>query len=154
MLLILMRHAETKNNSKSRKDFDRSLTKEGVIQAKKLGKFLTSSNILIHHAFVSSSQRTRQTAKYALQTLNNITFDNLLYLPTCKELLVFINKLELDGNILILGHNDGISSLASYLMGQNINLNTANAVILEFDCDIPREISGDTGKLVDFFSPT
>ncbi len=153
MLLFLIRHASAQNISKTGKDFDRHLTKEGVMQALKLGEYICSLNVTMKHVYVSSSQRTRETAKYALHSMSNIKYENSLYLPDSNELLKFINDLEINGNLLILGHNEGISSLASYLTNQNVGLNTANGVIIEFDCNNSNEISRDTGRLIDFFSP-
>ena len=153
MLLFLIRHASAKNNSKTEKDFDRSLTKEGVMQAQKLGHYISSLNVVMQHVYVSSSQRTRETAKYALNSFSNIKYENSLYLPDSKELLKFINDLKINGNLLIIGHNEGISSLASYLTNQYVGLRTANGVIIEFDCENSNEISGETGRLIDFFSP-
>jgi phosphohistidine phosphatase len=154
MLLFLIRHAAAQNKSKTGKDFDRSLTKEGEIQAQKLGDYISSLNVIMKHVHVSSSQRTRETAKFALNEMTNIRYDNSLYLPDSKELLKFINELKTNDNLLILGHNEGISSLASYLINQNVRLSTANSVLIEFDCNNTSEISGQTGRLIDFFSPS
>ena len=123
------------------------------MQAQKLGHYISSLNVVMQHVYVSSSQRTRETAKYALNSFSNIKYENSLYLPDCKELLKFINDLKINGNLLILGHNEGISSLASYLTNQYVGLRTANGVIIEFDCENSNEISGETGRLIDFFSP-
>lgn len=154
MFLILIRHATAKNRSITGKDFDRPLTKEGIKQARKLGEFISSKELILDKVCVSSSLRTRETAEYALQTVSDCIIDEELYLAPEKYLLEFINKLNSVGNIVILGHNDGISSLASYLTSQEISLQTASAVILEFDCCNSNEISADTGKVIDFFSPS
>lgn len=154
MFLILIRHATAKNRSITGKDFDRPLTKEGIKQAKKLGHFISSKELILDKVCVSSSLRTRETAEYALQTVSDCIIDEELYLAPEKYLLAFINNLNSTGNIVILGHNDGISSLASYLTSQEIILQTASAVILEFDCYNSNEISADTGKVIDFFSPS
>ena len=153
MLLFLILHASAKNNSKTGKDFDRFLTKEGVMQAQKLGHYISSLNLVMQHVYVSSSQRTRETAKHAFNSKANIKYDDSLYLSSSKELLRFINELETTSNLLILGHNEGISSLASKLTNQYIVLDTANAILIEFDCENSNEISGETGRLIDFFSP-
>ena len=153
MLLFLIRHAAAQNISKTGKDFDRPLTKEGVMQAQKLGDYISSLNVIMKHVHVSSSQRTRETAKYALHAMTNIKYENRLYLTDSNELLKFINELETNGNLLILGNNEGISSLASYLTNHYVGLSTANGVIIEFDCNNSNEISRETGRLIDFFSP-
>ncbi len=156
MLLFLIRHASAKKSSVSGKDFDRCLTKEGIKQAKQLGDYLANLTFPFNdfnEIYVSSSQRTRETAKYALDPKMDIKYDDSLYLPASKQLLKFINKLETGSNLLIIGHNEGISSLASYLTNQYIGLSTANSVIIEFDCNNSKEISAETGKLIDFFSP-
>ena len=153
MLLFLIRHASAKNSSVSGNDFDRCLTKEGIKQAKQLGAYLAKSTFSFDEIYVSSSQRTRETAKYALDPKMDVKYDDSLYLPNSKQLLKFINKLETGSNLLIVGHNEGISNLASYLTNQYVGLNTANSVIIEFDCSNSNEISAATGKLLDFFSP-
>jgi phosphohistidine phosphatase len=153
MLLYLIRHASAKNSSVSGKDFDRCLTKEGIKQSKQLGVYLADSTFSFNEIYVSSSQRTRETAKYALDPKMDVKYDDSLYLPNSKQLLKFINKLETGSNLLIVGHNEGISNLASYLTNQYIGLNTANAVIIEFECINSNEISGETGRVIDVFSP-
>jgi len=153
MLLFLIRHASAKKSSVSGNDFDRCLTKEGIKQAKQLGAYLANSTFSCDEIYVSSSQRTRETAKYALDPKMDVKYDDSLYLPASKQLLKFINKLETGSNLLIIGHNEGISSIASYLTNQYIGLSTANSVIIEFDCNNSKEISAETGKLLDFFSP-
>lgn len=153
MLLLLVRHANAQATSHTGKDFDRSLSEKGVIQAVKLGDYLSSLNLLMDHFYVSSSVRTRETAKHALNSMVNIKYEDCLYLSDSKELLRYINELNTTSNILILGHNEGISSLASKLTNQYIVLDTANAILIEFDCDNSIEISVETGKIIDFFSP-
>lgn len=153
MLLLLVRHANAQAKSHTGKDFDRSLSEKGVMQAIKLEVYLSSPNIIMNDFYVSGSKRTRETAKHALNSMENIKYDDSLYLSGSKELLRFINKLETTSNLLILGHNEGISSRASKLTNQYIVLDTANAILIEFNCDNSNEISAESGKIIDFFSP-
>ena len=154
MLLYLLRHASAENTSPSGKDFDRSLSSIGIDQAKLLRDYVSSLNLNETVFHISSSQRTRETANYALiNCVNHNKFHDELYLTSSKDLLNFINVRNTTKNILILGHNEGISALASYLTNQYIGLNTANCVTISFDCENSNEISGGMGKIIDFFSP-
>ncbi len=154
MLLYLLRHANAAHISPSGKDIDRPLSSIGIKQAILLGDYVSTLNLIQTSIYISSSQRTRETETYALKSCtNNKEFQDELYLTSSKELLNFINGQNTPNNILILGHNEGISSLASYLTDQYIALNTANCITIEFDCVNSNEISGSMGKVIDFFTP-
>lgn len=154
MLLYLLRHAAAENTSPSGKDFDRHLTSIGIEQAILLGEYVSTLNLNETEFHISSSQRTQETANYALiNCTNHIDFHDELYLTSSKDLLNYINIQNSSKNILILGHNEGISTLASYLTDQYIGLNTANCVIISFDCKNSNEISGGMGKIIDYFRP-
>ena len=154
MLLYLLRHANAEHTSPSRNDKDRPLSSIGINQAVLLGDYVSTLNLIETSMYISSSLRTIETENYALKSCtNNKEFHDELYLTSSKELMKFINGQNTTNNILILGHNEGISALASYLTDQYIALNTANCITIEFDCVNSNEISGSMGKIIDFFNP-
>ena len=154
MLLYLLRHANAEHTSPSGKDKDRPLSSIGINQAVLLGDYVSTLNLIETSMYISSSLRTIETENYALKSCtNNKEFHDELYLTSSKELMKFINGQNTTNNILILGHNEGISALASYLTDQYIALNTANCITIEFDFVNSNEISGSMGKIIDFFNP-
>jgi len=153
MLLYLIRHASASDLSETGMDFDRSLNNNGVLQAKQLGVFLDAFKKDIDNIYVSNSRRTRETANYLFDSSKIINYEDSLYLSDAKSILRFINSLQTKGDLLIIGHNEGVSLLASYLINQSIFLDTANALIIKFESDNAKEISGGLGTLIHFFSP-
>jgi phosphohistidine phosphatase SixA len=69
------------------------------------------------------------------------------------SLLDFIWKLEGKEDILLIGHNDGISDLASYFTDEYIGLQTAGYCCIEFDSENWKNTSKSLGRLVDSFRP-
>lgn len=154
MFLFLLRHATAENTSVSGKDFDRSLSPVGLAQAKLLGEYISRINLINTDFYISSSQRTKETSVYAINKyLASAKYFNQLYLASSTDLLKFINEQNSTNNLLIIGHNEGISALASYLTDQYVGLNTANFVTIAFDCKNSNEISGGMGRVIDFFNP-
>ncbi len=154
MLLFLLRHASAENSSKTGKDFDRPLSDEGLNQATQLRKYVSNLHLTETNFYVSSSQRTKETSIIALNlNENRIHFTDQLYLSSSLELLKFINSQCTTKDMLLLGHNEGISALASYLTNQNISLNTANCVTIKVECENSSEISQGMGNVLEFFSP-
>ncbi len=155
MNLYLVRHAMAQNTPVSINDFKRKLTLDGVKQAELLKDYLMGVDFNEIDIYISRSFRTKHTAKIALPnfTKKSWILNENLYLATHQYLLKFINQLNTSRDIFVLGHNDGISSLASYLTGQYIALNTASCVLINFKCENSIEISGATGNLISFFNP-
>ena len=155
MNLFLIRHANAVNYLSSTNDINRILSKEGILQAKKLNEYLLNVNLKITEIYISNSLRTIQTAKLVIpksKDQKRIILPDL-YLASFHDLLNFINQLNTKNDILIIGHNDGISKLASYLINQSVYLDTASCIVINFQCKNSNEISGATGTLIDSFTP-
>ena len=155
MILHLIRHANAMNKSTSGKDFDRRLSVKGGIEAKCLQSFLVTIEFSNTDIYISSSQRTIETSSIALtkKLFANAVYLDELYLASSEMLLKFINELNSEKDILLVGHNEGISSLASYLTNQYVGLGTANYVSVDFPFLNSNQISNGTGTIVRFFEP-
>jgi len=153
--LHLLRHAETEKFSISGRDFDRKLMRKGVRQSTEMLRCLDKKYFENTNLYSSASQRTKETFDLVCSKLNfnQIYFHQELYLAGLEELLKFIWNLKSKNDIFILGHNEGISVLASYLSGQEIHLKTCEYVQLEFDCESSEEISKDCGIIQQAFRP-
>lgn len=157
--LHILRHAKTESQNPSIKDFDRKLVTKGENQAKEIAAFF-DANLPICKTFCSTARRTRQTAKLiqdsvpsVIDKFGKIDFVDGLYLASKDYLFQFVTAKSEAENMLIIGHNEGISDLVSYLTGEFTSLSTSEYVCISFDCDAWSEISFESGKITNRFRP-
>ncbi len=151
--LNLIRHAKTEPQSKSGRDFDRELLPKGRKQAELLAAFLQENGIQLGNVFCSTAARTKETATFITETTAcHIDFFDELYLASCSELKQFIAQ-QNGKTITIIGHNEGISELASMLCGELYVLQTAGFVQLQFELEDWALISQDTALITTRFRP-
>ena len=153
MILHFLRHAKTNQVSPTGRDFDRELLPRGYEQLSELKSKLAQSPITFTRVFCSSAKRTRQTWTEIADLFPNatISFHNELYLASQQTLLNFLNQQQSTETILLIGHNEGLSDLASYLTGSDIHLKTCGYVQLSFPFDHSGFISSNTGNILNSF---
>lgn len=153
MKLHLLRHAKTNQESPTGEDFDRELLPKGVRQAKEMADYLSRlKNLEVH---CSSSMRTQQTLDWIQKKVDciKIIYSKELYLASHIELLHYINQLNTNNDLLLIGHNNGISTFARYLTNRSISLKTCAYACLEVNIDNWTELSKDQAILLDLFRP-
>lgn|SRR5690606_20945171 len=154
--LYILRHAKTNQFSPTGKDFDRELMEKGVKQLVELGTYfqkkVDSSGLV---CFISAAKRTQQTwmgIKHFVRYINETSLHSL-YHANRQELLDFIWEQETESDMLLIGHNFGISDLASYFLDEEIVLSTSELIQLSFDCDQWNETSQGMATLTARFRP-
>ena len=155
MKLHILRHAKTQVIAATNKDFDRKLLPKGIAQAESMGKFLNeklSRKITVH---CSSSARTMQTANIVQSAFEfrDIRYTDKLYHADLHALLDFVWSIEEQDDFLLIGHNEGISDLASYFTEKFISLKTAEYICIEFNVSSWKETSRGLGQVADSFRP-
>jgi phosphohistidine phosphatase len=156
LTLHILRHANTHSSSVTGKDFDRELSSKGLKQSEVLASFLKMNNFQPEVIFCSSAKRTRQTLKEVQKKFNfdnKIEFKDELYLASMAEMFDFVSNLSSENDALIIGHNNGISDLITYLTDDFIDVPTCTFVTLSFDVDNWNEISKGLAKMDVYFSP-
>lgn len=149
--LHLLRHAKTEQISPTGKDFDRFLMKKGLLQRDDLKAFFrTIPNI--EHVWCSSAKRTRETLE-VLEGLPKPEFFDDLYLCSHKTMLKMLWEKPLEGEVLIVGHNFGISDLVNYFCDTDIELRTGQYACISFDCDAWSESFRGTGTITQLYRP-
>lgn len=153
MTIQFLRHAKTNQLSPSGRDYDRELLPRGCEQLKEFREFARLNLHPIEHIYCSSAMRTRQTLNEIIELFPraNISFHEDLYLATWTELLSFIAEKNTTQTILLIGHNEGLSDLVSYLSNTDIHLKTCGYVQLSFPFEHSGYISAGTGSLVEGF---
>jgi phosphohistidine phosphatase len=153
MKLHLLRHAKTNPTSSSGLDFDRELMPRGYEQLQEFKAFYANHPFQIGQILCSSAVRTRQTLEEIKGLFPDVpvTFIDELYLASSGEMLQIINQLQCAEDLLVIGHNEGISELASELSAAFILLKTCGLVSLEFPFESSAMVSKETGVLVGSF---
>ena len=155
MNLFLVRHAKTEKIAVSGKDFERELAEKGRLQAEILNNFITKYDFDDVDIWCSDAVRTKQTLSYFDTQFpsTNIEFKNELYLASATEVKELIWNTESDKDLLVIGHNEGISDIASYFLGEDIHLKTATFIQISFEAKSRQEWSADLGKIQTIFRP-
>jgi phosphohistidine phosphatase len=153
--LMLLRHAKTENLSVTGFDFDRQLALKGLIQAKSMAAHFTKIDLTKTVVLCSDAKRTVQTFQY-LHAQNDISTYNLnhdLYLANRETLLNQLFKQTGDFTILLIGHNDGLSDLASFLTDTYLHLSTCTLLTLDVHLDEWHHLSRGTCTISEVFRP-
>jgi len=130
--LVLLRHAKSAYPD-GVSDHDRPLSERGLREAPVAGRELAERIPTFDLALVSSGLRAQQTWQSVCRSLSvgqqRISPD--LYLAGSDELLAVVCQLpEGAGDVLLVGHNEGIEELASLLSGVPVTMKTSTFAIL------------------------
>lgn len=157
--IYLVRHGKAEEGY-DKPDFERSLSEKGEKKTNKIADFLFSQNVKIDIMLVSMARRTHQTAQIIADKLDipnsKIQIEKTLYLASTNEILneIFALSDQIE-NLMILGHNPGISSLAVYLSNSgNVDwMPTSGVVAIEIKTDQWNEIPNAKSKLKFYKTP-
>jgi phosphohistidine phosphatase len=153
--LMLLRHAKTEKNSVTGLDFDRQLAPKGERQAKSMSTHLNNFELSNSAVLCSDAKRTRETFDFIQHgnALNSLTFDNALYLASREEIFSILSKHQGNSPILLIGHNDGLSDLASYLTDSYQHLETCTLLSMDVHADDWSEITQGSCTITQMFRP-
>ncbi len=128
---------------------------KGKLQANKMAEFLATKNWKDTVLFCSSAKRTKETFEYIKNKtkFKEVSFHQSLYLAELKDLLEFIWKLESKSDVFIIGHNNGLSDLATYFVGENTHLKTCTYLCISFESEFSSECSRDLGIIQEVYRP-
>lgn len=153
MKLHILRHAKTEPLAISGRDFDRKLLPKGQRQVKALHTQLIDLSLGEVHC--SSSARTRQTLTLLAPKLEQekFVFSDDLYLCSHLQILQYINQIRGGHDLLLIGHNNGLSDFVTYLTGDFVSLKTAAYMCLEIEVSAWEQLSRNTATVLHSFRP-
>jgi len=154
LILHLLRHSKTNQISSSGKDFDRKLLDRGKEQARMMAEHFKNMSIAQTSVYCSSAIRTRETLAILQEEIifSEITYLDDLYLASQASLLQFLWEKDAE-DIMIVGHNEGLSDLASYCMGSEIHLKTCSYIKINISALNWQEAIASKGQMLDFYRP-
>lgn len=157
--IYLIRHGKAEDGY-DKTDFERELIAKGEKKTKKIAQFLADQKITVDLMLVSMAQRTRQTAEILAETMSvskkKIQEEKALYLASTNGILEVIYGVDdqID-HLMVVGHNPGISSLATYLSNEDIDwLPTSAVVAIKLDTNQWNKIPVAKGTLDFYMKPS
>ena len=155
LTLCLLRHGKAANPEGYEKDYDRPLSKKGIVQINQVGYFLKQEGHCIDQIISSSALRTKETTQISNHYLGvpKVSFHDDLYLANRETILDVVMNTSEEKNILYVGHNFGISELATYFAGERISMTTGMLITIQFDTDNWKDIIKRNGVLKEYLQP-
>ena len=155
--LWVIRHAKSDWNVSSQSDFERPLNKRGILSANFMGEFLRNNTVTPELILCSPAKRTSTTAKLLLEKIggnNEITFIESMYASHYSNLVDIVQNTDKKiKNIMLIGHNPGVSNLITYFTGEDRFMKTCTVAEIRFDLDEWQFCIQNTGLLADFNYP-
>jgi len=156
--IYIMRHGKAEVGY-GKSDFERDLMPKGIKKTRKVADFLSSKKIRPEQVMVSMAHRTLQTADIVKETLSlasSILIEEKgLYLASINSILNEIYGVDnAVKELMLIGHNPGLSSLATYLCKQEIDWMPTSAIVgIELELEHWNEIPSAKGKLLFYVKP-
>ncbi|WP_395572722.1 SixA phosphatase family protein [Streptomyces sp. BK79] len=163
--IVLFRHA--KADWPQVTDHERPLADRGRKDAAEAGRRLADTGIPFDRALCSTSTRTRETWKLAVQEFPQrpkTVYEERIYEASPGELIAVLNETPDDlRNVLVIGHNPGMEGLAEILAGsaedevrehiERRGFPTAAFAVLTFTGSW-KGVEPGAACLVDYWAPT
>ncbi|MEZ4905113.1 MAG: histidine phosphatase family protein [Spirosomataceae bacterium] len=157
--LYIVRHAKAEDGGPFFNDFDRELTSSGIMDAAKMGKFLTNKGLKPHLLVSSSAPRALKTAQLIAEQLSFpsefIKTTRDLYDKGPKAYLSAVNTAPTTCQyLMVFGHNPDVSYFAEYLTNAYIgSMSKGSVVAIEFDDIDWKDVSANTGTFISYDIP-
>jgi phosphohistidine phosphatase len=139
--LTLVRHAKSSWQDSNLGDRKRPLNKRGEVDAPEMAQRIVAAGIRPSLIISSPAVRAWMTAKLIAEAigypLEFLQREDALYLASLNRLLDVVAAQEPGfNNMILVGHNPGLTDFANYLSpGLTNNLPTSGVVSVEFDSD-------------------
>ena len=137
--LTLVRHAKSSWKDSNLSDRERPLNKRGEHDAPIMGQRIVAAGIRPSLILCSPAARAWATAKVLAREIGYpvefLQRENTLYLASVENILDVLVEQDAEfNNVMIVGHNPGLTSFANYLVpGITNNLPTCGVVSVNFE---------------------
>ena len=157
-ILHIHRHAKSDWKTSDLRDFDRALNNRGQRDIVFMADLFASKSPKIDLIMTSTASRAMTTAFAFAESLNikegDIDEHNDLYLAPLTELSKKVNNIDNEHeDVIIFGHNPGLSELVEYYTHESIEMPTCARAEVHFDVDDWQAVGSGTGRLVEFDYP-
>jgi phosphohistidine phosphatase len=139
--LYIVRHAKSSWENPAKSDFDRPLNDRGKKDAPRMGKRLKERGVVADLMLSSPAKRALATCQRLSQELHydqkKIKTENRLYHADSETILDVVQSISNQyDNVILFGHNPGLTDFVNDLMNANlVNLPTCGVVAARFPVD-------------------
>ncbi|MCC5939312.1 MAG: histidine phosphatase family protein [Lunatimonas sp.] len=151
--LTLLRHGEAAMGQGIRNDYHRALTPDGIVQLTRLKNLLVSSGVFFDFTLYSPAKRTTQTMELLAEdvALGEKSADRSIYEASLGNLLQAVHRIsDSYHDVLVIGHNPGISHLQGYLSGDSSILFVPGMLVrLSLEVDSWEMVSSSTAHVLE-----
>jgi phosphohistidine phosphatase len=157
--LTLLRHAKAEPDSGAKPDRERALAPRGLGDAPRMGRRLREGGARPSLIITSPAKRALQTARLVATELGYprefLQREAELYLAAPDAILAVLARQDNAFNdVLVCGHNPGLTDLANELTGARIdNLPTCGVVVIEAEIHGWEGLGRNCGRLLAFDYP-
>jgi phosphohistidine phosphatase len=153
-----MRHAKSSWRDPGIDDHERQLLGKGRRAVSQMVSQIQGRGLQVDFVLASTAARAVETGNLLIEGLSfkgPLELSRRLYLAEPSVYLEVLAELEDSvGQVLVIGHNPGISELVFRLTGQEVDMPTAALAHIELPIDSYAAIDGTTrGELVAFMRP-
>jgi phosphohistidine phosphatase len=158
-ILYLVRHAKSSWENRNISDFERSLNDRGKRDAPFMAGILKEKKINIDLIISSPAVRAFKTAKIFARELEieekEIITNENIYEADRKDLLkILIVANDSINNLMLFGHNPGLTYLSNYLCDYEIdNIPTCGIVCMQLDFDSWKYLGSKSCNFIFFEYP-
>lgn len=158
--LFILRHAEAVNGGGKISDFDRQLSKDGVSEARVLGKKCKEISLFPDIIYSSSARRALTTAIIFAEEINHPQ-DKIVILPQLYDIYpdqmmdIILGTGEEHSSVMLVGHNPVLSVFLNLFTVEGVyNLPTGTLVKITYaDVDTWEEIKEIKGSITAIWKP-
>jgi len=157
--LFIVRHAKSSWDNPTLSDFERPLNERGKRDAPRMARRLKEKDITIDLMLSSPAKRAMSTCKRIAEVLmypsEKIRLDDKLYHASEDKMLDIVHGLkDQHNNVMIFGHNPGLTDFVNSLVdGHIINIPTCGVVACNFTVSSWKDIDWGNGKMVFYDYP-
>ena len=157
--LTLLRHAKSSWDDAKLKDRNRPLNERGERDAPLMGKRLHARGARPTLILTSPAVRARQTAQIVAREIGYpqefLQREEDLYLASPDEIVAVIARQDSSfKDVIVCGHNPGLTDLANQLTGAGIdNVPTTGVVVIALNLSNWADLNGAQGELLLFDYP-
>ncbi len=159
-ILYLVRHATAENPSAFQRDHDRELTPEGIMEAARMGRYLTAQRAKPDQLVSSTAARALKTGQLMAEQLgidpDRVEPVDNLFDGGPRAYLAAVNGVSADcTSLMLVGHNPDISYFAEFLTHQAVaSMDKGEVIAIEFKQLNWADVSGRTGTVLFQIAPS
>jgi len=157
--LTLLRHAKSSWDDAGTSDRERPLNERGERDAPAMGRRLAARNARPSLILTSPAVRARRTAQLVAREISYpqefIQREDELYLASPDQIIAVLARQDSSfRDVVVCGHNPGLTTLANRLTGAGIdNVPTTGVVVISLDLRDWAGLDGARGELLLFDYP-